>query len=64
MIYRKRYFRWRKTLKLKEASKIAGGILNNQGERSLTFHMEEEEFTDQLNPELLVSINWENRFKV
>ena len=41
-----------KTLKLKEASKTTGGMLNNQGERSVTFHMEGVVFADKPNPEL------------
>ena len=41
-----------KTLKLKEASKTTGGKLNNQGDRSVTFHMEGVVFADKPNPEL------------
>ena len=41
-----------KTLKLKEASKETGGKLNNQGDRSVTFHMEGVVYTDKPNPEL------------
>ena len=41
-----------KTLKLKEASKTTGGMLNNQGERSVTFHMEGVVWADKPNPEL------------
>ena len=41
-----------KTLKLKESSKFTGGMLNNQGERNTSFHLEGVVFADKPNPEL------------
>ena len=41
-----------KTLKLKEASKITGGLYNNEGEKSTIFYMEGTVLADQPNPEL------------
>ena len=41
-----------KTLKLKEASKLTGGLYNIQGEKSVIFNMEGVVFADRPNPEL------------
>ena len=41
-----------KTLKLKEASKLTGGLYNIKGEKSTIFHMEGVIFADKPNPEL------------
>ena len=41
-----------KTLKLKEASKLTGGLYNIQGQKSTIFNMQGVIFADQPNPEL------------